>query len=302
MKRLAKYLSGFGTIIMLAACTVMSASADNICQKNSLKNQKEAMKYWSPERRKKVKAQVMPVLPRVARDAGLVVSRRHPSSVSESNPYPADMSKLPFKAGGRLLFVDSDGNDAHCTAEFASASNILLTAAHCVQDPKSGKWNSNFSFERAYKKGNAQIYHISEMTVRTEWHDGTSPDARFDYAFLVTEGTYESPLTISFGPVEMDLTSFGYPDNYGAGEVMYAAHGYRAAQSNGLVLMGDNPMRHGSSGGAWVVTADDNPGTLVNGLNSHRDGSISNAVWSPAFNGTTESLLLYAETSPCSGK
>jgi hypothetical protein len=101
--------------------------------------------------------------------------------------------------------------------------------------------------------------------------------------------------------VETNLTSFGYPGNFGAGELMYAAHGYRAAQGNGLVLMRDNPMEHGSSGGAWVATdSKDSPGTVINGLNSHGDDQISDAVWSPVFNGTTESLLLYAATSPCS--
>lgn len=285
---------------ILVACDINSASANNQCLKNTFKTASEASDFWTPERRAAAEPVEMPELPENLRE-GLEIESRYPSAITEENPYAADVGRAPFQAGGRLLFVKSDGKAARCTAEFSGAGNILLTAAHCVVDPKTGKWNSNFYFERAYKKGSAQIYQVSEMTVRSEWRDSGKADPRFDYAFLVAGPNYRNPLTLYFGAVPSRLTSFGYPGNYGAGKVMYAADGYRAAQGHGLVLMGDNPMKHGSSGGAWVTRGKgDEPETTVYGLNSHGDKAISNAVWSPAFDATTKSLFEYAMTLPCS--
>ncbi|MFC6632313.1 trypsin-like serine peptidase [Microbulbifer taiwanensis] len=299
MNKLYQYLYGAAAVFALVACNIEPASADNQCRRNTFVNPKEAADFWTPERRARAKPVDMPVLPDSALGPELEIdgSSRTPGS---GVPYVADLSRAPFQSGGRLMFLDADGDESWCSAEFAGAGNILLTAAHCVRDPQSGGWNSNFLFERVYGGEDSEVFQVAEMTVRSEWHDGQNPDPVYDYAFLVAARDYGSPLELFYGDAGDDLTSFGYPINYGHGHVMYAVRGYLSTRTAGLILMQDNPMRHGSSGGAWVETDEKNgPGRRIYGLNSHAASGIQNAVWSPVLDATTEALFNYATTKPC---
>lgn len=302
MSKLFQCMYGAAAAFALSACDIEPASGDNQCRRNTFVKPGEAVDFWSPERRAKAKPVEMPVLPSSALEPGLDIGSGHPRVSTGGVPYIADLSRVPFQSGGRLMFLDADGDESWCTAEFAGAGNILLTAAHCVRDPENGDWNTNFLFERVYGGVDSEVFQIAEMTVRSEWHDGENPDPVYDYAFLVAERDYDSPLKVYYGDAGDDLTSFGYPINYGGGHVMYAVHGYLSTRTAGLNLMRDNPMRHGSSGGAWVKTDEKTgPGTLVYGLNSHAADGIPEAVWSPVLDQTTEALFNYATTKPCSG-
>ena len=64
-----------------------------------------------------------------------------------------DVNTVPLVFAGKMFFSKPDG-DFMCSAQFIS-KNVLLTAAHCVRDDKSGDFWKNITFFLQYDKGHA---------------------------------------------------------------------------------------------------------------------------------------------------
>lgn len=76
------------------------------------------------------------------------------SDETATDPEKADLSKMPFSTS-RKLFFSMAGQDYVASANLMESQNLLLTAAHCVQDNKTGSLGENFLFERCYDSGKA---------------------------------------------------------------------------------------------------------------------------------------------------
>ena len=189
----------------------------------------------------------------------------------------------PLNRAGMLLYETLKGASGVCTAQFV-ASNVILTAAHCVRDRETGKFFdvSKMFFGLQYQNGQASRVFKSQcsFTVRG-WVMPSVPNMtaqqksvalsktwQFDYAFIVLDG--RSPngwneVTANWKSGEWrGATATGYPGKLLDGAVIQQKRGnlFTLQQvdiaedpdlENVLVLWhGALDFTQGSSGGAWI--------------------------------------------------
>lgn len=242
--------------------------------------------YWTPERKKGA----IPIMQGVLCPEDDIGQ----ADMDTTDPEKADLSKMPFSAGGKLFF-SIGGKNYIASANIMEKSNLLVTAAHCVQDKETGMIYDNFLFERCYDEGkSSEKLTFKTIALKEYWH--TKKDWKWDYAMAVlnTNSSAASPLKYSTDNIENKIiTNFGYPANYYNGNKMVFVKGNAARRYDNTWLINGCKMRGGSSGGAWVL--EDNE-TVV-GVNSYGPVSESLAYeGSPIFDENFESLYNYVLT------
>lgn len=239
--------------------------------------------YWTDERKMKA----IPIMPGV-KD---VIEQ---SDETASDPEKADLSKMPFIVGGKLFFSRT-GKDYVASANIMGSCNLLLTAAHCVQDNETGSLCENFLFERCYNSGKAsEKLTFKTVALKEYWY--SEKQWKWDYAIAILneKSHVDSPLQYSTENIEnKTVTAFGYPLNYFDGKSMVFVTGSVGHRGDSTWLLDGCKMRGGCSGGAWVL--EDNK-TAV-GLNSFGPVSESQAyLGSPIFDKDFESLYQYVQS------
>lgn len=210
----------------------------------------------------------------------------------------------PYWSAGRLTFRDADGVPSACTAQFVESASVILTAAHCVMDEETGKWFSDFVFQRAYNDGAvAQTVGWRCASLFDAFHD-PAPNFAYDYAFILADGKDdEKPLEMTIGsPADKALTAIGYPANFGNGRFLYKVDGEWSAVVDGIVTMTGNPMRSGNSGGAWFTDFKVGGGAGENrviSLNSHHLEGNTEDENGPLFTADTSRLLAHVADAKC---
>jgi hypothetical protein len=170
-----------------------------------------------------------------------------------------DVNTMPLVFAGKMFFSKPDG-DYMCSAQFIS-KNVLLTAAHCVRDDKSGDFWKNITFFLQYDKGKASAKYTQTCAATfNSWVQEGSEKYLSDFAMILVsddsktgwfgtqwdwEGTYK------------DATKIGYPVGIDKGEVIQVLPG-PISVSEGIVELrhGDPNEMGGSSGGAWIGDYD----------------------------------------------
>lgn len=252
----------------------------------------DVRQYWSPERKKAAVPAPMGVMP---------TALEMPEAANEepaTDPKQADLSKMPFTACGKLFFT-MDGVDYVASANIFMHRNMLLTAAHCIQDNKTGNVGENFVFEQCYAgEDSSEDFYIKTVALKENWY--LVKDYKFDFAIAILDknSDFGEPLRYSTTPdvVGKRVTSMGYPVSYFDGDQMMYAQGpvsTRVGQEGHWIMYGSK-MGPGSSGGAWVL--EDNL-TAV-GLNAYIVTSGKEIMYSgsPQFNDDFEKLYQYALT------
>lgn len=248
-------------------------------------SQQRIIDYWIPERKAKA-ISMTPVLEGNIEQA---------KTSAATDPQKADLKKMPFADGGKLYMTIS-GEDYVASANIMENKNILLTAAHCVQDRETGAIGYNFLFERGYNSGKAvEKFTFKTITLKEYWH--STKEWKWDYSIVILNGSSnaETPLQYSLENVRnKELTLFGYPLNYYAGEEMVFVTGKVVNESGNTTWKIEGcKMRGGCSGGAWVL---DDKKTVV-GINSYILTTANNFyIASPIFDKDFESLYQYALT------
>ncbi|MDD3252147.1 MAG: serine protease [Lachnospiraceae bacterium] len=214
-----------------------------------------------------------------------------------TDPEKADLSKMPFQAGGKLFF-SCDGKDFVGSAQIVTGKKILLTAAHCIQDKDTGHLCDNFQFERGYDEDGKSTETLTFKTIalKSYWHE--QKEWKWDYAFAILNGEslIFEPLTCSTENVgEKVLVAFGYPQNYYAGKKMVYVEGSSCVTKRNTREIKGNKMRQGSSGGAWVLKGTN---TVVGNVSY---GPVSEKAedayqGSPIYDAEFESLHRYVGT------
>lgn len=237
-------------------------------------------------------------------DAINVPPRKSDGVQQKGQPEPVDApgASSPYWNTGKLVFR-KDGSTRRCTAQFVD-TNVLLTAAHCVYDAKTGVWNSGFRFYQAYdERTSTQSVGWRCVSIFDGYHT-PSKNYAFDYAFILTDpGDIQAPLTLHTGvPATVSLTAVGYPANYGDGKKLYRVDGDWDAVDDGIVKMTDNPMRSGNSGGAWFSefkVDGDAANNLVVSVNSHHIVGNNTDEYGPLFTADTQRLLDHVRDEAC---
>lgn len=209
-------------------------------------------------------------------------------------------STAPLKWAGLLSYQTRQGSGI-CSAQFI-APRVLLTAAHCIQNPLTGDWHDvdKMYFYLQYQAGTFSRRYRAVCAAR---HDGWMPPAKpnatpeerllardaaaeHDYAMILVDA--ESPGRGHYRPAfnwwgkwkEADVT--GYP-----GDVWRSAFVQKdtaklfrtqdipafASKPNQLGMLVSNPrIKQGASGGAVVANpsaAEGNDANLVISVVSH---------------------------------
>ena len=321
MKRsgLRSLLLALVTITFVAGCTSMNYAyidEHGIKKVQTPVEEAKVEKYWTEKRMKRAKAYKAPKI-RKKQFKQLISKQTRESEVYTIEPSDragkydvkkprgvngkatrANVKQRPFWNGGKFYFTKGK-KDYYCSAEFVGSDRVVMTAAHCVTDGK-GKWYKNFLFRRAYKNGGGQKVGWKCMSVMRNYFQGG--DLSYDYAFIYSsKDSGAGWLGFRTGVPYANWWSIGYPNNYNRGRYMYKAHGDKGRVSGGTVEMLKNPMKHGSSGGAWIgdLTIPHVGGNYAIGLNSYYVRSNPNNVFSPYFNSTTYYLLNYVKDRKC---
>ena len=76
---------------------------------------------------------------------------------------------MPFMAGGKLFF-SKDNKNYVASAELICRRNLVLTAAHCIQDKTTGHLGDNYMFERCYNDGSsAEKLTFKTVALKAYW-------------------------------------------------------------------------------------------------------------------------------------
>ncbi len=197
----------------------------------------------------------------------------------------SQLAELPYAAMGKLFFKRPDGSPATCSAGFAGADDVIITAAHCLMQ-RDGSWNSDVMFYRLYGAGPPEVFAISCMATTRGWEqlDGAK-QLYHDVAFLKTARPNEAgSLGVSKGlPAEYLLVS-GYANKYFNGQRMITLTAPSFYSRSGFLGTKGNPLGSGSSGTPWTAME------TVYSVSSFFAESHPNVMWGPRI--TTETLEL----------
>jgi hypothetical protein len=218
-----------------------------------------------------------------------------------------DIGKRPYSLFGRLDTL-VDGINRYCTAQLVEGTNILLTAAHCVRDNKSGKWVSDFRFLRASAvEAGEPLRKPLCIATRKDWVG--PPPAGFtgnffwpaDYAFVILREPLDQHfLKLGIDAPEGTVAAFGYPAAIGSRKSLVKADGdffHVSTFDMGAVTRSDIAMSLGMSGGAWITgltEADDSGGNVVIGLSTT---APPNALLGPRFTICAKELLEFVKAT-----
>ena len=112
---------------------------------NAELNKRRVLDYWTPER----KAAAVPI----DRTAGLCADGGLLAGATE--PQLADLSNKNYVA----------------SAELICRRNLVLTAAHCIQDKTTGHLGDNYMFERCYNDGSsAEKLTFKTVALKAYWY------------------------------------------------------------------------------------------------------------------------------------
>src|SRR5262245_30750438 len=222
-------------------------------------------------------------------------------------------STAPLKWSGLLLnkdIVSPDGKkyEGRCTAQFISAS-VLLTAAHCVQDYKTGSWfdigkmyfllqYQNLDFSRAYRP--LCFSRFDGWFPKSA--DALQSRSQWDYAMILIEGqslTGHFNWEVNWVGKYQRATMTGYPNALLKGQIVQHAQGTLAPVSGRQNLVSlsrpDHPnLREGTSGGAWVVNFDKSEEVgynLIIGVTSYYELSSPGVMFGPYLTSDYKNLF-----------
>jgi len=223
-----------------------------------------------------------------------------------------DVTKRPYSLFGRLDTL-VDGINRYCTAQLVEGTNILLTAAHCVRDNKSGKWVSDFRFSRAGDIDKTEpLRKPLCIATKKDWV-GPLP-AGFpgnffwpaDYAFVILrEPLAQHFLKLGINAPDGPVAAFGYPVAIGSHKTLVRADGMLAEAVPGFAMgsveHSEPALGLGMSGGAWMVglaEGDTDAGNSVVGL-STVTGSAGGTplLGGPRFTVCAKELLEFSKAS-----
>lgn len=202
---------------------------------------------------------------------------------------PSIYTYYPISTIGKVFFT-SNGVNYSCSASVLG-NNAVWTAGHCVFDPSTYTWHTNWTFVPAYYDGYAPYgqWYARELWTLTTWTDYGNLGYDIGSAVLWPNGNSVAYYTGSLGTLAnasrgLYITSLGYPAAYPFNGQRMAWCGdytwidyYQNPATNG---MGCN-MTGGASGGPWLYSSGSTD--YVNGVNSYKYTNDPNSIYSPYF-------------------
>jgi V8-like Glu-specific endopeptidase len=216
---------------------------------------------------------------------------------------PSWYGYYPYSTMGKVFFTDN-GVGYVCSASVAG-NNAVWTAGHCVFNPQTYTWHSNWVFVPGYYDGYAPhgYWYARELWTMTAWTDSYYNNYAYDFAMAVLYpdangnsaaarfGALGFMANVSYGQY---YYAFGYP-------ALYPYNGERIAWCENAPYVYDysfSPptsgigcdLTGGSSGGPWTVYDGASGGFYVNGVNSYKYTNDAYSMYSPYFGDAAISL------------
>jgi hypothetical protein len=248
-----------------------------------------------------------------ARSAGPTAT----GATSEGKPPPelgrrsGNVRMFPLTRAGRLYFnqaADKPGVGHFCTAQFVDR-DIILTAAHCVQDDTPPyAYHTNFAFYLGYEgSATKRTYGWKCVATKKAWAQQGPAHRLFDYAMIQTD----APSDVGWFGLAWNwvgqyhrATKIGYPSGSFEGKVIQVDIGSLSVH-DGLVELnhGNRDVQHGSSGGGYVGDYSSNPNGDANHIISSESfspgpgetGETSGIGYGPYYTEEIFSLLKYTK-------
>ena len=263
-------------------------------RQNLDKSPQDVRAYWTPERKRKAVPTFRTDMGSNVADTLDAVKPDGANAAPTTDPKQADLSQMPFITGGKLFFT-LDGVDYVASGNIFMKNNLLLTAAHCVQDDNTGHLAENFVFERCYTgELSTEDFTFRTVALKEQWY--TEKDNKWDYAIAILnrDSTVEKPLQYRVeNLLGRTVTASGYPTDIFDGAQMMYITGSVDGRADSWMIRGGK-LTNGASGGAWVLE----DGETVVGLNSFSGTTAKGVpyIGSPKFDAEFDKLYNYVLT------
>ena len=217
---------------------------------------------------------------------------------------PSYYGYYPFSTMGKVFFTDNGVNYV-CSAAVAG-NNAVWTAGHCVFNPQSYTWHTNWIFVPGYYDGYAPhgYWYARELWTNTLWTDSPWNNFGHDIAAAVLwPDANGNSVATRFGALgfmaNVSYSQYFEPFGYAA---LYPYNGERIAGCGNSPFVYDysySPptigvscdLTGGASGGPWLVS-----GYYINGLNSYKYTNDPYSMYSPYFGDTA--TMMYNTVLP----
>jgi len=219
-------------------------------------------RYWTAER--------------MARARPLEVVRRGGDSRLKRAPQPPpfesfqvpDPTAPPLPAHGKVFGFLPGFGGFECSATVVDDPSrvVVMTAGHCVYDPRTRTAARRLSFIPAYTDGARPFGRWTALTSRSTQGWIRSENYDFDYATLTMRPHDGARIEDVVGgrtlavntPREQTYNSYGYPVNFARAQKEWTCRGPYAGDDPRPIPGGPAPvgmacdMKAGASGGGWV--------------------------------------------------
>ncbi|MEU4295997.1 trypsin-like serine peptidase [Kitasatospora aureofaciens] len=197
------------------------------------------------------------------------------------------------------VFTRNAGGDHFCTASVVDSAglNLIVTAAHCVWDPKIGR-RSDLVFVPGYRNGDTPsgVWPLVSVTVDDGWKDHADPDV--DVAFAVVQAQNGQQVQQVLGAnklgvnrgYQLPVRITGYP---GSSDVPITCSNTTTEQSATQLRIDCPDYTGGTSGSPWVTDFDPSTrtGTVVGVIGGYQEGGDSpNTSYSSYFGDRVQAL------------
>ncbi len=235
--------------------------------------------------------------------------------------------KAPVKMVGRLYILGQNQDLYTCSGTVVNTAyakkgqgnkSVVLTAGHCVEDPKDGFVAKAIRFKPDYADGNSPrgLWDIEWTWTDSRW--AKQRNWAYDYSMLVAAKHTNGPLAKFTGAQSMLFTykkrnfwvrAFGYPSEYTPDNKEYPDKGDKLRMCKGRTkgvsrngvksLMLACNMSHGSSGGPLIASLKPNGYGRIISLISFGIGKQT-VLNGPIFTKATRALYFKARVQKVS--
>ncbi|MEU1418805.1 hypothetical protein [Kitasatospora sp. NPDC005751] len=183
---------------------------------------------------------------------------------------------------GAVFTRNADG-DHFCTASVVDSAglNLIVTAAHCVWDPKLGQ-RGDLVFVPGYRDGETPsgVWPLLAVTVDQAWKDGADPDVDVAFAVVQPQGGRQVQQVLGANRLGIDrghrlpVKVTGYP---GTSDVPITCSNTTSEQSPSQLRIDCPDWTGGTSGSPWVTDFDPDTrtGTVVGVIGGYQEGGDS---------------------------
>jgi V8-like Glu-specific endopeptidase len=222
------------------------------------------------------------------------------------NPSATSHSTLRAVRVGALFSNGSDG-DHFCTASVVNSPghNVLITAAHCINNGDGHGYRSDIVFIPNYADGDQPFgeWQPEKLLVAPGW--ASSSDPNLDVGFIVLKPLNGQNIQDVLGGNDLGVNPgftnvvrvTGYPDS--ASEPVTCVN-KTSQQSSSQVRFDCAGYPDGTSGSPWIVRFDplSRTGTIVGVIGGYQEGGDTDSVsYSSYFNSDIENLYKQATGS-----